>query len=130
LQGGRLVQIIPELQRLTAVRRRQPVGLQNSVPRPIDGAGSIPRALRSFAYFVFVRLIGVLTGHGSVSQLQLENAVLRHQVKVLRRTVRRPELKDRDRAFFAAASRALSRDRWASFLVTPPRRSFGGTESS
>ncbi len=28
-------------------------------------------------------------------QLQLENAVLRHQVKVLRRTVRRPELKDR-----------------------------------
>jgi hypothetical protein len=54
-----------------------------------------------------------------VSQLQLENAVLRHQLKVLRRTVRRPELQDRDRAFLAAASRALSRDRWASFLVTP-----------
>jgi putative transposase len=38
---------------------------------------------------------------------------------VLRRTVRRPELHDRDRAFLAAASRALSRDRWASFMVTP-----------
>jgi transposase InsO family protein len=38
---------------------------------------------------------------------------------VLRRTVRRPDLKDRDRAFLAAASRALSRDRWASFMVTP-----------
>ncbi len=61
----------------------------------------------------------MLTGRGSVSQLQLENAVLRHQVKVLRGTVRRPELQDRDRAFLAAASRALSRDRWASFLVTP-----------
>jgi len=54
-----------------------------------------------------------------VSQLQLENAVLRHQVRVLRRTVSRPELKDHDRAFLAAASRALSRDRWASFMVTP-----------
>jgi hypothetical protein len=51
-----------------------------------------------------------------MSQLQLENAVLRHQVKVLRRSVRRPELKDRDRAFLAAASRVLSRDQ------TSPRR--------
>jgi putative transposase len=75
--------------------------------------------LRSFAYFVIVRLLGVFTGRGSASQLQLENAVLRHQVRVLRRSVRRPELKDRDRVFLAAASRALSRDRWASFLVTP-----------
>ena len=68
---------------------------------------------------MLVRLIGVLTGLGGASQLQLENAVLRHQVKILRRTVRRPELKDRDRAFLAAASRALSRERWASFMVTP-----------
>lgn len=75
--------------------------------------------MQSFIYFVLVRVIGVLTGGGSVSQLQLENAALRHQVKVLRRTVRRPELRDRDRAFLAAASRALSRERWASFMVTP-----------
>ena len=54
-----------------------------------------------------------------MSQLQLQNAVLRHQVRVLSRTVGRPELKDHDRAFLAAASRALSRDRWASFMVTP-----------
>src|SRR6266542_1482379 len=75
--------------------------------------------MRSFIYFVLVRGIGVLSGRGSMSQLQLENAVLRHQVKVLRRTVRRPELQDRDRAFLAAASRTLSRDRWGSFMVTP-----------
>jgi putative transposase len=75
--------------------------------------------LRSFAYFVLVRLVAVLTRRGSVSQLQLENAVLRHQVKVLRRTVRRPELRDRDRAFLAAASRVLSQERWGSFMVTP-----------
>ncbi len=54
-----------------------------------------------------------------MSQLQLENAVLRHQVRVLRRTVSRPELKDHDRAFLAAANRALSPDRWGSFMVTP-----------
>ena len=71
--------------------------------------------MQSFVYFVLVRVIGVLTGGGSVSQLQLENDALRHQVKVLRRT----ELRDRDRAFLAAASRALSRERWASFMVTP-----------
>jgi transposase len=75
--------------------------------------------LGSFFYFVIVRLVGALTRRGSASQLQLENAVLRHQVKVLRRTIRRPELRDRDRAFLAAASRALSRDRWGSFMITP-----------
>jgi hypothetical protein len=68
---------------------------------------------------MLVRLVGVLTGRGSESQLQLENAVLRHQVRVLRRSVRPPELKDRDRALLAAASRALSRERGASFMVTP-----------
>jgi transposase len=96
-----------------------PVGVENSVPLSLTLVGSIRRALRSFAYSILVRLVGFLTGETSVSQLQLENAVLRHQVRVLRRTVRRPELRDRDRAFFAAASRALSRDQWASFMVTP-----------
>ena len=81
--------------------------------------GSIPRALRSFAYFVLVRLVRLFAGRRVITQLELENAVLRHQVKVLRRTVRRPELRDRDRTFLAAASRGLSRDRWASFMVTP-----------
>jgi hypothetical protein len=73
--------------------------------------------LRSFAYF-FLRLVRLFASR-ALGQLELENAVLRHQVKVLRRTVRRPELSDRDRVLLAAASRALSRDRWASFMVTP-----------
>jgi len=73
----------------------------------------------SLAYALLVRLVRLFGRGRAVSQLELENAVLRHQVKVLRRSVRRPELKDRDRAFLAAASRALSRDRWRSFMVTP-----------
>ena len=93
--------------RLTVVltRRLTPcVGLQNSVPRLMTLESTIRRVLASFANFMLVRLIGSLTGRGSVSQLQHENAVLRHQVKVPRRTVRRPELRDRDRTFLAAAS--------------------------
>src|SRR4029453_4440265 len=64
---------------------------------------------------MFARVIGLLSGGRRVRQLELENGVLRHQVKVLRRSV----LRERDKAFLAAASRALSRDRWASFIVTP-----------
>jgi hypothetical protein len=59
---------------------------------------------------MFARVIGLLSGGRRVRQLELENAVLRHQVKVLRRSVRRPKLRERDRAFLAAASRTLSRD--------------------
>ena len=49
----------------------------------------------------------------------LEILVLRHQLRVLRRKSRRPRFTARDRVVLAAASRALPRERWASFLVTP-----------
>jgi len=51
--------------------------------------------------------------------MEIEIAVLRHEVKVLRRQVRGPRFRPVDRAFFAAAARVLPRERWASFLVTP-----------
>jgi putative transposase len=50
----------------------------------------------------------------------LEILVLRHQLRVLRRKTGRPKFTARDRVLLAAASRGLSRQRWASsFLVTP-----------
>src|SRR6266496_1687986 len=49
----------------------------------------------------------------------LEILVLRHQLRVLRRKIGRPKFTARDRVLLAAASRALPRQRWASFLVTP-----------
>lgn len=50
---------------------------------------------------------------------ELEIIVLRHQVAVLRRQVRRPRWRPADRLFLASASRLLPRVRWCASLVTP-----------
>src|SRR2546428_4451059 len=65
------------------------------------------------------RLLRVCGGGSSVGALEVENALLRHQLAVLRRTVKRPPLRRRDRLLLAAASRLLPRGRWSVFLVTP-----------
>src|SRR5881394_3607209 len=73
-------------------------------------------------FLVFValrRLLRVFVGSSSVAALELENAVLRHQLAVFRRTVKRPPLRRRDRLLFAAAGGPLPRDRWSALLVSP-----------
>jgi putative transposase len=50
---------------------------------------------------------------------ELEIVVLRHELSVLRRQARRPQLRPSDRILLAAASRLLPRSRWSSFVVTP-----------
>jgi len=57
-------------------------------------------------------------GHDDGSK-DLEILVLRHQLRVLQRTAGRPQLRPVDRVLLAAASRAIPRDRWVAFLVTP-----------
>jgi putative transposase len=49
----------------------------------------------------------------------VEIMVLGRQLEVLRRQVGRPRFRPLDRAVLAALSRALPRERWSEFLVTP-----------
>jgi len=64
----------------------------------------------------FPMLLGRLrSGHAK----DVEIAVRRHQLSVLRRQVKRPEFRPADRAVLAVLGRALPRSHWSSFLVTP-----------
>jgi len=59
------------------------------------------------------RLLRVFARSSGVAALEVENAVLRHQLAVLGRRVKRPPLRRRDRLLLAAASGLLPRDRWS-----------------
>lgn len=84
-------------------------------------AGTIPRRmLLSFLYVAVRRLLQLLVlGRRSEGHKDLEIVVLRHELAVLRRQVKRPHFRASDRAFLAAAARALSPERWGAFLVRP-----------
>jgi putative transposase len=74
----------------------------------------------SFLYLMTRRLVGMLLGSlRSEHARDVEIAVLRHQLEVLRRRVKRPEFRAADRAVLAVLSRVLPRWRWSSFLVRP-----------
>jgi putative transposase len=73
-----------------------------------------------FLYLMARRLVGMLLGRlRSEHANDVEIAVLRHQLEALRRQVKRPEFRPADRALLAMLSRALPRQRWSTFLVTP-----------
>src|SRR6266508_4002343 len=74
----------------------------------------------SFLYLMACRLVGVLLGRlRSEHAKDVEIAVLRHQLAVLRRQVKPAEFRPADRAILTLLSRALPRELWSSFLVTP-----------
>ena len=74
----------------------------------------------SLLYVVLQRWLELLAlRHKAESDKDLEIVVLRHQLSVLQRQVKRPVFRPADRAFLAAASRILARERWRSFLVRP-----------
>lgn len=74
----------------------------------------------SFLYIAVRRLLGAALGRfRSENAKDIEIAVLRHQVAILRRQVKRPAFRTSDRAVLALLSRLLPRRLWGSFLVTP-----------
>ena len=73
----------------------------------------------AFLYLLLRRLLRLSATSESAFHDEVELAVLRHQLAVLRRQERRPRLRRRDRLFMAATSRILPRARWSAFLVSP-----------
>jgi len=73
--------------------------------------------LFSLLYFLVRRLLGA--GSQLQDEKDIELLVLRHQVKVLQRQMKRPRLHRLDRVLLAAASRAMTRSIWSSFAVRP-----------
>ena len=70
--------------------------------------------------FVNVRRVLGLVGLGPASDAKdVEIAVLRHQLMVVRRQVVRPRYVAQDRLVLAMLAQLLPRERWAVFLVTP-----------
>ena len=75
--------------------------------------------VRTLAFLVLRRVLGVVGGHWTPDAKDVEIAVLRHQLAVLRRQVARPRYAPGDRMVLAALAKLLPRDRWKIFLVTP-----------
>ena len=76
--------------------------------------------LWSLGYLVVCRLFAlmVLLFRSSGSK-ELEIVVLRHELSILRRQSKRPELREADRVLLAALSRLLPRGSWSVFGVSP-----------
>ena len=74
----------------------------------------------SLVYVLVCRLfeLVVLLGRGERSK-ELEILVLRHELLILRRQVRRPRFTPGDRLLLAALSRLLPRSLWPAFVVRP-----------
>ncbi len=74
----------------------------------------------SFLYRLVCRVFGALRVHRMDAVAKdAEILVLRHQLAVLRRQVKRPRFTCSDRALIAILASLIPKERWASFLVTP-----------
>src|SRR6266498_679975 len=75
--------------------------------------------LFALLYLLLRRVVRLIAGSSNDLDRDIELAVLRHELMVLKRHVGRPRLRRRDRLFMAALGSVLSRARWSSFLVSP-----------
>jgi hypothetical protein len=87
--------------------------------------------LVSFVYVVACRLFAlVLLLARSDRSKELELLVLRHELSILRRQARRPQLTESDRLVLTVLSRVMPRRSWQAFLVSLKRCCAGTGGSS
>jgi putative transposase len=104
--------------------RAEPVGSRNSIAAgqrlKRSDLQQCRAVIRSLLYLLLRRVLGLFRSDERIAaDAEFEVAVLRHQVAILRRQVKRPVYRASDRAFLAAASRMLRREAWEAFLVRP-----------
>src|SRR5262245_47947116 len=75
--------------------------------------------VRTLAFIVVRRVLWLVGLGSSPDASDVEIAVLRHQLMVVRRQVARPRYTPTDRMVLATLAKLLPRDRWPIFLVTP-----------
>lgn len=75
--------------------------------------------VRALAFMIVRQILGLVSLGPSPDAKDVEIAVLRHQLAVLRRQVARPRYTPTDRMILATLAKLLPRDRWPIFLVTP-----------
>jgi len=82
--------------------------------------GMLRVMILSFGYLILRQVLQlmILVARGDRANA-VEVLVLRHEVVVLRRQVRRLDLEPADRAVLAGLSKLLPRGRWAAFFVAP-----------
>jgi transposase InsO family protein len=71
------------------------------------------------AFLIVRKLLGLLGIGPTPDDKDVEIAVLRHQLAVIRRQVAQPRFSPTDRAVLASLAKLLPRERWGAFLVTP-----------
>ena len=74
----------------------------------------------AYAESTFVRIAIAASGSRRSQQVALEHLALRHQIAVLRRNVRRPKLRQRDRLFWITLTRTWAD--WKSAVVNRATR--------
>ena len=75
--------------------------------------------VRTVAFAIVQRVLRLVGLGPRADANDVEIAVLRHQLAVLRRQVARPRYTPADRVVLATLARLLPRERWRAFLVTP-----------
>lgn len=111
---GKELVIAPVGYKNSIVMLRHPVGFKNS-----GGGDNRPMAL-TFLYVIVGRTFRLLVGRlASDAHQDVEIAVLRHELVILRRRVKRPRYCAADRAVLTTFAQLLPRRLWHDFLVKP-----------